>query len=86
MKLVFNTIHITKVTQSFFTDFTNRPVSTLRGSTPYLSCDNKEWSARWRVCFTASKTVYMYMVITNRITGVEYPDLHLNGTKITKVL
>ena len=45
-----------------------------------------EWSARWRVCFNASKTVYMYMVITNRITGVEYPDLHLNGTKITKVL
>ena len=42
-----------------------------------------EWSTCWRVTFNATKTVYM--IISNKSANVVYPDLYLNGIKLTKV-
>ncbi len=43
-----------------------------------------EWAWQWRVTFNASKTVYM--IITNKTQDQNYPDLYLDGTKLTKVI
>ena len=41
------------------------------------------WAAQWRVDFNASKTVYM--IVSDKKTSVNYPDLYLNGQSLTKV-
>ncbi len=42
-----------------------------------------DWARLWRVTFNAAKTVYM--IISNKTNGPEYPDLYLDGVKLTKV-
>ncbi len=43
-----------------------------------------EWAWQWRVTFNASKTVYM--IVSNKPVGsINYPDLYLDGVKLTKV-
>ncbi len=42
-----------------------------------------DWARLWRVTFNASKTVYM--IISNRTNGPEYPDLYLDGIILIKV-
>ena len=42
-----------------------------------------EWASRWRVTYNALKTVYM--IVSNKNPGSNYPDLYLDGIKLQRV-